>query len=133
MDAYPVRLELPVAWGDLDAFGHVNNTKYFRWFESARMAYFERIGISHDRPKEAGPILATTTCEFLSPVGYPATIVAGVRVTKVGNTSLVMEHEIEKENVLVARGTTVVVWFDYQRGKKARIPDTLREAIAALG
>ncbi len=133
MDAYPIRLELPVAWGDLDAFGHVNNTKYFRWFESARMAYFERIGISPERPKETGPILATTTCEFLAPVAYPATIVVGVRVARVGNTSLGMEHEIAKEGIVVARGSTVVVWFDYQRGEKVRIPDTLREAIADLG
>jgi len=133
MDAYPIRLELPVAWGDLDAFGHVNNTRYFRWFESARMAYFERIGISPERPKEAGPILATTTCDFLAPVEYPATIVVGARVARVGNTSLIMEHEIAKEGVVVARGKTVVVWFDYQRGEKVRIPDTLRDAIAALG
>lgn len=133
MDAYPIRLELPVAWGDLDAFGHVNNTKYFRWFESARMAYFERIGISPECPKGAGPILATTTCEFLAPVAYPATIVVGVRVARVGNTSLGMEHEIAKEGIVVARGSTVVVWFDYQRGEKVRIPDTLREAIADLG
>ena len=50
MDGYPVALEVPVAWGDVDAFGHVNNTIYFRWFESARMAHFERVGLPVDRP-----------------------------------------------------------------------------------
>ena len=68
MDSYPVHLEIPVAWGDMDAFGHVNNTVYFRWFESGRMALFERIGIGSERPERVGPILASTSCEFLAPV-----------------------------------------------------------------
>ena len=133
MDAYSNRLEIPVAWGDLDAFGHVNNTKYFRWFESGRMAYFERIGISPQRPEKAGPILATTSCDFLAPVEYPATIVVGTRAAQVGNTSLVMEHEVAKDGAAVARGTAVIVWFDYRTGQKVRIPDAMREAIASLG
>ena len=44
LDAYPVIIEIPIAWGDMDAFQHVNNTVYFRHFESARLAYFEKIG-----------------------------------------------------------------------------------------
>ena len=57
MDSYPVQLEIPVAWGDMDAFGHVNNTVYLRWFESARIAFFERISIRASRPEKVGPIL----------------------------------------------------------------------------
>jgi acyl-CoA thioester hydrolase len=133
MNDYPVLLEFPVAWGDLDAFGHVNNTQYFRWFESARMAYFTRMGISAQRPEEAGPILATTTCDFLAPVEYPASIVVGALVTRVGNTSFTMEHEVTNDGAVVARGSTVVVWFDYQRGEKARIPDAMRDAMETIG
>jgi acyl-CoA thioester hydrolase len=40
---YPVIIEIPIAWGDMDAFQHVNNTVYFKHFESARIAYFEKI------------------------------------------------------------------------------------------
>ena len=41
---YPVSIVIPVAWGDMDAFQHVNNVTYGRWLESARIAYFRRIG-----------------------------------------------------------------------------------------
>ena len=132
MDGYPVELEIPVAWGDLDAFGHVNNTVYFRWFESARMAFFERIGISPNRPEKVGPIMATTSCDYLVPVEYPATVVVGARVQRIGNTSLVMENEATLEGTLVARGTTVIVLIDYRTGEKVPVPDEMRAAIAAL-
>lgn len=132
MNGYPVQLEIPVAWGDMDAFGHVNNTVYFRWFESARMAFFERIGIGSDRPKKVGPILAKTTCDFLAPVEYPATVVVAVRAQRIGNTSFVMEHEVATGGTLVARGGAVVVLIDYTTGEKVRVPDEMRAAIASL-
>jgi acyl-CoA thioester hydrolase len=132
VDGYPVELEIPVAWGDLDAFGHVNNTVYFRWFESARMAFFERIGISPKRPEKVGPIVATTSCDYLVPVEYPATVIVGARVQRIGNTSLVMENEATLEGTPVARGTTVIVLIDYRNGQKVSVPAEMRAAIAAL-
>jgi hypothetical protein len=50
LGAFPVVISCPVQWGDQDAFGHVNNTAYFRWFESGRIAYFERLGLGHALP-----------------------------------------------------------------------------------
>jgi len=132
MDGYPVELEIPVAWGDLDAFGHVNNTVYFRWFESARMVFFQRIGISPNRPEKVGPIMATTSCDYLMPVEYPATVIVGARVQRIGNTSLVMENEATLQRTPVARGTTVIVLIDYRTGEKVPVPDEMRAAIAAL-
>jgi acyl-CoA thioester hydrolase len=133
MDGYPVQLSVSVAWGDLDAFEHVNNTVFFRWFESARMAYFERIGIPVERPDGKGAILATTTCDFLAQVAYPATVTVGARVHKVGNTSFVMEYGVAREGISVARGSGVLVFIDYKTGEKHRIPDDMRTAIASLG
>lgn len=132
MDGYPVRLEIPVAWGDMDAFGHVNNTVYFRWFESTRMAFFERIGIAASRPEKVGPIVASTTCDYLMPVEYPATVVVVARVQRVGNTSFVIEHVATKDGAPVARGSAVIVLIDYETGEKIRVPDEMRAAIASL-
>ena len=133
MESYPVQLEIPVAWGDMDAFGHVNNTVYLRWFESARIAFFERIHIGASRPEKVGPILASTTCDYLTPVAYPATVVVGARLQRVGNTSFVIEHLATKDGAPVARGSAVVVLIDYQTGEKIRVPDEIRVAVAALG
>ena len=69
---YPVVLSQDVIWGDMDAFGHVNNTVYFRYFEDARIAYFDKIGVhEHKEKMHIGPILATTNCDFRLPLEYP--------------------------------------------------------------
>jgi acyl-CoA thioester hydrolase len=130
-----VTLELDVQWGDMDALGHVNNTRYLTWFESARIALFARIGLASVAPLTVGPILATTTCDFLRPVVFPARIEVGVRVASIGETSVAMEYEVRDaaaKETLYARGSSVVVVIDYRTMKKLRVPDEVRDAIATL-
>ena len=65
LDNFPVVITWPVQWGDQDSFSHVNNTVYFRWFESGRIAYFERLGFGHAVSDAGlGPILASINCIF---------------------------------------------------------------------
>jgi acyl-CoA thioester hydrolase len=132
---YPVIVTFPVHWGELDAFGHVNNARYFTWFESARVAYFREIGIGMDRPSALGPIVASGSCDYLRPVTYPAEMTVGATVTSIGNTSFAMAYGLwrsETPGKLYARGTTVVVAFDYVAMKKVRVPDEIRQAMARL-
>jgi len=132
---WPVVIEVPVQWGDMDALGHVNNTVYFRWFESARIALFERIGMDASAPSAVGPILATTTCDFLQPLHYPDHIACGARVSRVGNSSFTMEYGVWRQAAptdLVARGSGVVVTVDYKTERKVRVPQALRDGIEAL-
>jgi acyl-CoA thioester hydrolase len=130
-----VTITLDVQWGEMDALGHVNNTRYFAWFESARIALFERIGVVTRGPSSVGPILATTTCDFLSPVVFPARLVVAARVTKVGETSLVMAYDVTcaATGKAYARGSSVAVLIDHTTHAKVRVPDAVRAAIAALG
>ncbi|HEY5596956.1 MAG TPA: acyl-CoA thioesterase, partial [Candidatus Bipolaricaulota bacterium] len=75
-------IELPVAWGEMDAFGHVNNIYYFRYFESGRLDYFARIGyLDYVKHTGLGPILASTQCTFRKPLVYPDTVSVGTRVS----------------------------------------------------
>ena len=67
---WPVAVDLPVQWGDMDAFQHVNNTVYLRWFETARIAYFERTGLS-DRAKRSVAVLLRKCCRWTAPVCSP--------------------------------------------------------------
>jgi acyl-CoA thioester hydrolase len=135
---YPVTVPIVVQWGEMDALGHVNNARFFSWFESARIALFQRIGVAASGPSASGPILATTTCDFLRPVVFPATLRVGVRVSRVGETSIAMEYEVadtsptQGEAVVYARGSSVAVIVDYATAKKVRVPDDVRAAIAAL-
>ena len=79
---FPVVKAVPVQWGDMDAFAHVNNTVYLRWFESARLAYFERLAVSTSN-RGVAPILASVSCRFRAPVTYPDVVHAGARITDV--------------------------------------------------
>lgn len=132
---FPVVVELPVAWGDMDFFRHVNNTVFFRYFESARIAYLERIGFDREmNDSGVGPILAATHCRFRRPLTYPDTIRIGARTTELGEDRFVMEYRIVSRglNEVAAEGGGVVVAFDYRSRGKARMPETIRRAILAL-
>lgn len=132
MDGYPIAVEVPVAWGDMDAFRHVNNTVFIRWFETARITLCEKLGLTVDRPEGIGPILASVTCDYVVPVEYPATVVTRARVTNIGGRSLEVEHAVTIDGTTVARGTAVMVLFDYAKGESVAVPDEIRDVIAAL-
>jgi acyl-CoA thioester hydrolase len=132
---FTIVISVPVQWGDQDAFGHVNNTIYLRWFESARIAYFERIGILDlHEAKNVGPILAAISCDYRRSVTYPDTVLVGARVNRIGRSSFGMEHAVasQEKGVIAAEGSSTLVVFDYQKEKPHPIPPALRQAIAAL-
>ena len=85
---YPVVISWPVQWGDQDLFGHVNNTVYFRWYESSRIAYLDRIGVSDMMERErVGPILAAICCNYRRQLNFPDTVEIGSRITRIGRSS----------------------------------------------
>lgn len=133
-DRWPVEVQLPVQWGDMDAFQHVNNTVYLRWFESARIAYFEKCGMTTQAGTTApGPILARATVDFRAPVTFPDRITTRARISKVGNTSFTMSYQVVSEKLgLAAEGEGIVVMFDYAKQSKVPLDDALRARIAAL-
>jgi acyl-CoA thioester hydrolase len=132
---YPVSIEFDVQWSEMDAFGHVNNARHFTWFESSRVAYFDRIGLKVDRPSTLGPIVAHIACDYFSPVVYPTRLVCAARVPKIGNTSFSMDYALWRSGApseLYARGESVIVTMNYSTMTKVRVPDEIRRAIAEL-
>ncbi|OYT71096.1 MAG: thioesterase [Chloracidobacterium sp. CP2_5A] len=134
LEGYPVTVIIPVAWGDMDAAQHVNNTVYFRYFESARIAYFERIAFGLDFSRSVGPILAHTQCRFRLPVTYPDTVAVGTRVAGLGADRFVMRFTVisRRHGKVAAQGDGLIVSYDYGKQRKAPLPDDTRAAIIAL-
>lgn len=129
---WPITIEIPVAWGEMDALRHVNNVAYLRYVESARIAYFEGTRMSPEA-LGAGPILARQTIHYKRPLTYPDTLEVSVTITKIGTTSLVNAYRIvSARHGLAAEAETVCVWFDYKNGTKIPIDGRLRDAIYAL-
>jgi len=88
-----VTIEIPVVWADMDAFQHVNNTVYFRFFEHVRIAYFEKLEIAELKETTGvAPILAATRCRFRIPLTYPDTVSIGARIASLEEDRFVMEY-----------------------------------------
>ncbi len=123
---YPDRYTCDIKWGEMDAMQHVNNTLYFRYFESARMVFWHRLeqATQGQVPKTIGPILASTSCKFRRPLYHPDQIVVGARVESIAEDRFVVGHAIwsEREAAIAAEGDAVVVSFDYAAKKKILLP-----------
>jgi acyl-CoA thioester hydrolase len=85
---------IQVRWGDMDALGHVNNAMYFRYMESARVAYLTKIGILLGLDNESF-VLANTMCNFILPITYPSTLKIETYVSKIGNSSVDFVHKFK--------------------------------------
>ncbi|HLM58404.1 MAG TPA: thioesterase family protein [Pyrinomonadaceae bacterium] len=135
LEAYPVVIEVPVAWGEMDSLRHVNNIVYFRYFESARMTYFERVGFwRHMDETGVGPILASTRCRFRLPLTYPDTVSVGARVPEIDGDRFLMKYVVVSHNhgKAAAEGEGMIVSYDYGKLAKATLPEVIRRRIDDL-
>src|SRR5262249_27086901 len=132
---YPVVVELPVVWGEMDSYRHVNNAVYFRYFEAARLEYFRRLGwFEYEAETGVGPILAATSARCRRPLSYPDTIRVAARVPKLEEDRFTMEYRLVSRKLadVAAEGTGTVVTYLHAQGKKTPIPAELRRRIADL-
>ncbi len=122
---FPIVIEVPIAWGEMDAYGHVNNIVFFRHFEGARIALLDHIGF-RDPAGHAGvgPILHSTQCRFRRPLTYPDSVHVGARVTDLTADRFTMAYRIVSlgQQETAADGIGVIVAFNYQKMEKAELP-----------
>ncbi len=130
---HPHNITWPVQWGDQDAFGHVNNTVYFRWMESARIEYFHWAGLGEMANRGIAPILASIKCDYRRQLTYPDTLMISSSITSIGRTSIKMVHRIFStvQQSLAAEGESVIVMFNYETQRPVRVSDDLRAKIEA--
>lgn len=128
---YPVIIDLKVQWGDMDAFNHVNNIMYFRYFESARIAFFEQVSDMEMKPDKVAPILAETSCRYKFPLTYPDNIKVGARVIENQDFGFVMEYAVysEKHSRVTSIGTGRIVMLDYTTHEKVKPKQHFIDAI----
>ncbi len=129
---FPSTMEIRVAWGEMDALGHVNNTVYFRYFESARVAFFERLGWMEIAARTGvGPILHSTSIRYRLPVTYPDTLVIGLRVRELAFDRFLTEYLVwsTAQRAVVAEGNGLVVSFDYRTQRKTALPEAVGHSI----
>lgn len=131
----PVTISLPIQWGDQDALGHVNNVTFFRWWESARIAYSVKIDlIRENQVADEGTVLVSIKCDFRQQLTFPDTVHIGSRLKRVGSSSFDVEHLLasDAQPELCAEAVSTMVYFDFAAQKPCRIPDEVRAAMRAL-
>lgn len=129
---FPAVAKVPVQWGDMDSFQHVNNIVYLRWLETSRVRYLEVAGLNSILAQtNCGPILVSVHCNYRKQLRYPDEVLIGARMMKLGGTSMKVEHIIYSvgQQAVSADGESVVVYFDYGNQKAIMIPDAIRELI----
>ncbi len=122
---------MPVRWGDMDYYGHVNNTVYFRYFEQARVEWIENMGFPVSPSEESGAVIVNADCTFRIPVNYPATVEIKVFAGKPGRSSMMTWYElyVVGDERLYAEGSAKVVWMNPATGKSVPLPERLRELL----
>ncbi len=123
---------IPIRWGDMDAYGHVNNTLYFRYMEIARIEWLEAAGFGLD-PAGEGPVIINASCTFLIPLTYPGSVEVLTFAGRPGRSSVQTRVEMRPtgSDRLHAEGAAKVVWMDHRNGRSAPLPAILRALLEA--
>ncbi|MCY0388469.1 acyl-CoA thioesterase [Robbsia sp. Bb-Pol-6] len=121
------RSTMPIRWGDMDAFGHVNNTVYFRYVEQLRIDWLEASAV----PMRAGqgPVIVTASMNFRKQLHYPGQVLCVMSAKAPGRSSIDTLYELRRSDdpdVVYADGGARIVWVDYAAGKSVSLPDVLR-------
>jgi len=133
---YPVVISQTVVWGDMDAYRHVNNVVYFRYFENVRLEYLERLDWrGFEKETGVGPIVSSIQARYRRAVTYPDKLWVGARLLSLEEDRYTLEHRIVSEALKdwTTSGQVVIVAYHYPTAKKVVIPDELERRIRALG
>ncbi|QSX38948.1 acyl-CoA thioesterase [Shewanella sedimentimangrovi] len=132
LEKYPHASRINVAWGEMDALQHVNNVVYFRYFETARIDYFDRIyPLGAMYAKGVGPVISENQARYKRPVTFPDTLLVGVSISDVRDDRFTLHYEVfsERQQALTTTGSSVAVMFDFSSGAKAQLPAELRQLL----
>lgn len=131
-NGFPFWTQVTVRWGDMDAMGHVNNTRYFTYLESARVAFFDQIGVGNNDVRQT-PVVVSASCNYRRQLRYPAVVEVGLGVSHIGNSSFHFDYVMREmaSAQLVADAHSVAAWFDTELQKAVPLPEALRRLLAS--
>jgi acyl-CoA thioester hydrolase len=131
---YPHLLSLPTRWRDNDVYGHVNNAVYYSYFDTAVNAYLIRTGALDLHKGEVIGLVVETGCHFFSPVAFPEVLEVGIRVARLGHTSVRYELAVFRQGEVQAsaQGHFVHVYVARDTRRPTPLPARLKAALTPL-
>ena len=121
-------------WMDNDQYGHVNNVVYYSWFDTAVNAHLIEQGVLDAASGTTIGLVVETQCNYFAPLAFPQAIEAGIRVARLGGSSVRYEVGLfaQGEALTAARGHFVHVYVDRVTRRPVALPDRLRQVLEAL-
>lgn len=132
--AYKAFFELPTRWMDNDIYGHINNVNYYSYFDTAIAHYLMREGDLDPWKSEVIGFCVESGCRFRKAIHFPQTITAGLRVKRLGRSSVTYEIGLfcEDDDETSADGYFVHVFVDRETETPMPLPDAIRNALLPL-
>jgi len=132
--AYRHFLAIPTRWMDNDSYGHVNNVTYYSYFDTAVNEHLIRAGGLDIRDDPVVGLVVETQCRFHKSLTFPETVDAGLRVARLGTSSVTYEIGLfrQGDDEPAATGRFVHVWVDRATQRPAEVPPRIRAALAPL-
>jgi acyl-CoA thioester hydrolase len=132
--AFPHLLALPTRWMDNDSYGHVNNVNYYSFFDTAVNRMLVDRGVLDIHSDDIVGFVVETGCSYFSSISFPDVIHVGVRVAKLGNSSVRYELALYRndEPLPSAAGHFVHVYVDRRSNKSVPVPEAVRAVLATL-
>jgi acyl-CoA thioester hydrolase len=133
-DAYRHFQAIPTRWIDNDVYGHVNNVVYYSYFDTIVNQYLIEHGALDIETSQVVGFVVETGCQYFAPITFPDVVTAGLRVAKLGNSSVRYEIGIFRnaEQGASAQGSFVHVCVDRATRRPTPLPATLRSALERI-
>lgn len=133
-NSYRVFRSIGTRWMDNDVYGHVNNVVYYSWFDTAVNAHLIEQGALDIHHGQTIGLVIETQCNYFAPLAFPQTIEAGLRVARIGGSSVRYEVGLfaQGEPLSAACGHFIHVYVDRETRRPCPLPDKLRQELEAL-
>jgi acyl-CoA thioester hydrolase len=132
--SFPHFLAIPTRWMDNDVYGHVNNVVYYSWFDTAVNGYLIERGVLDIHAGETIGLVVETQCNYFSPLAFPQQVEAGLRVARLGGSSVRYEVGLfaAGEPMTAAKGHFVHVYVDRASRRPVQVPPALRAVLEEM-
>jgi len=131
---YPHQLLIPTRWNDNDPYGHVNNAVYYFFFDTIVNNWLIDNGLLEIGKSETVGLVVETGCSYFAPITYPTNVVAGLRVSKIGTSSVRYEIGIfnQGKSTASAQGHFVHVYVDDTSRRPVPISQSMKQKLGEL-
>ena len=120
--------EFAIRWGDMDAYGHLNNTSYFLYVQEARFELLRAYNLDYSASADNAPILLDTSFNFKKQVTYPETILVETYLVNVDRKKVYMEQIMKSANnpeIIYGTCTSLIMWYDFKNKVTVLPPEAI--------